>query len=166
MNTTVPTIGQIMNRTVKTLPPATTVADAIRFLTQHHIGGVPVVQADGSLIGMISESVLIDVAFDKSIAQRPISRYMIAEVHVVRPDEPISRAVQLFMLYSFRWLPVVLDGKLVGIITHRDILNHALQWKGSLIDPLIELFPSLAAANQLELSLSTQASGADDTLWD
>lgn len=161
-----PTIGHIMNGHVKALGPNTTVADAIRFLTQHHIGGAPVVDADGSLLGMISELALFDVVFDKAAEQRPVSKYMTADVHFVQPDDPISRAAELFTLYAFRRLPVVVDGKLVGIVTRRDIMNHALQSSGSLVDPLMEIFPSLAAANQLEPSLQAQSIFADDTLWD
>lgn len=165
-DTIVLTIDHIMNRQVKTLGPGATVADAIRFLTQHHIGGVPVVADDGTLVGMISELALIDVVFDKAVEQRPVSKYMAVDVYFVQPDDPISRAAELFTLYAFRRLPVVVDGKLVGIVTRRDIMNHALQWSGSLVDPLMEIFPSLAGANQHEPSLQAQSVSADDTLWD
>ena len=52
--------------------------------------------------------------------------------------------VELFALYSFRRLPVVEDGKLVGIVTRRDLMNHALRTNEVLTEPLLELIPSLA----------------------
>jgi CBS domain-containing protein len=133
-----------MNKHVVGIDPEATVAEAIEILTQQHIGGLPVVTADRAVVGIISELALIDVVFDPAVKHAPISRYMNPEVHVVHPDEPLSRAAQLFALYSFRRLPVVENGRLVGIVTRRDLMNYALQTNDLLADPLIELIPSLA----------------------
>ena len=94
-------------------------------LTQHHIGGAPVVTAEGAVVGVISELALIDVVFDSDAKDSPVSEYMTPEVHTVHPDDPLSRPAQFFALYSFRRLPVVEDGKLVGIVTRRDLMNYA-----------------------------------------
>jgi CBS domain-containing protein len=142
------TIRQVMKQDVAAVRPETTVEQTIEFLTQNHIGGAPVINEDGTLVGMISELALIDVVFDHSVNDVPISKYMNIEVQVVRPDEPLMRAAQLFTLYAFRRLPVVENGKLVGIITRRDLMNHSLRTKHRLEDPLVALIPSLAG-NQL-----------------
>src|SRR5205085_6509720 len=113
---------------------------------QNHIGGAPVVDAEGELIGMISELALIDVVFDEAVKNAPVSKFMTVEVQVVYPYESLSRAAQLFALYAFRRLPVVENGKLVGIITRRDLMNHALETGQVLADPLVEMIPSLALA--------------------
>lgn len=136
-----------MNKRVAAVRPEMTVAETIEFLTQNHIGGAPVVSDQGELVGMISELVLIDVVFDAAVKDAPVSKYMTEEVHVVRADEPLSRAAQLFALYAFRRLPVVEDGKLVGILTRRDLMNYALRTSQVLADPLVELIPSLAPAS-------------------
>jgi CBS domain-containing protein len=135
-----------MNQRIAAVRPEMTVAETIDFLTQHHIGGAPVVDAEGKLVGMISELVLIDVVFDEAIQYSPISKFMTVEVQVVHPNDPLSRAAQLFALYAFRRLPVVEDGKLIGILTRRDLMNHSLRTGKTLADPLIELIPSLATA--------------------
>jgi CBS domain-containing protein len=139
------TVGQVMNRNVATIPANATVAEAINFLTQHHTGGAPVVDPNGKLIGVISELALIDVVFDPAVKERCVTRYMTEEVHAIGPDEPLSRAAQLFALYAFRRLPVVENGKIVGIFTRRDLMNHALQTSKLLTDPLLEIFPGLNA---------------------
>lgn len=138
------TIRDVMSPEVVTIGPDATVAETIEFLTENHIGGAPVVSRNGELVGMISELALIDVVFDEAVKQAPISKFMTVELQIVYPDEPLTRAAQLFALYAFRRLPVVQDGKLVGILTRRDLMNFALRTNLVLSDPLIELIPSLA----------------------
>jgi tRNA nucleotidyltransferase (CCA-adding enzyme) len=137
-------IRDIMNSPVVSIRPETTLEQAIFCLTEHHIGGAPVVANDGAIVGMVSELALIDVVFDAFARFAPVSRYMNQEVHVVYPDDSISRAAQLFALYSFRRLPVAEHGKLVGIVTRRDLMNHALRSCEVLTEPLVELIPALA----------------------
>ena len=137
-------IRQVMNDRVVGIHPDTSVGKAIEVLTKQHIGGLPVVDDDGAVVGMISELALIDVVFDPRVKDAPVSDYMNPEVHLVHPDDPLSRAAQLFALYSFRRLPVVENGKLVGIVTRRDLMNYALNTSTLLADPLIELIPALA----------------------
>jgi CBS domain-containing protein len=140
----VTTIREIMHECVVTIHPEETVATAIDILTRHHIGGLPVVNKAGGVVGMISELALIDVVFDLTVRCAPISKYMTTDVQVVHADDPLSRVAQLFALYSFRRVPVVECGKLVGIVTRRDLMNHALRTNEVLVEPLIELIPSLA----------------------
>ncbi|HJQ78683.1 MAG TPA: CBS domain-containing protein [Lacipirellulaceae bacterium] len=137
-------VREIMNKRVVSIRPDATLAEAIHILTQQHIGGAPVVTADGAVVGVISELAMIDVVFDSDAKNAPVKEYMTAQVHTVHPDDPLSRPAQLFALYSFRRLPVVEDGKLVGIVTRRDLMNYALRSNELLTDPLIELIPSLA----------------------
>ena len=108
------------------------------------IGGAPVVTDDNTIVGMISELALIDVVFDAATRQAPVSQYMTQEIHVVHPDESLTRAAKMFALYSFRRLPVVHDGKLIGVVSRRDLMNHALRTKETLREPLFELIPELA----------------------
>jgi len=137
-------VRDVMNPRVVGIDPNATLAEAVRILTELHIGGAPVVAADGSVVGIISELALIDVVFDPNARNALIREHMTPEVHVIHPDDPLSRPAQLFALYSFRRLPVVDDGKLVGMVTRRDLMNYALRTGELLTDPLIELIPSLA----------------------
>jgi CBS domain-containing protein len=137
-------VRDIMNTRVVGIRPDATLAEAVAMLTEHHIGGAPVVSAEGTVIGMISELAMIDVVFDSDAKDALVKDYMSPEVHTVHPDDPLSRPAQLFALYSFRRLPVVEDGKLLGIVTRRDLMNYALRSNELLTDPLIELIPSLA----------------------
>jgi CBS domain-containing protein len=137
-------VREIMNKRVVSIRPDATLAEAIHILTQQHIGGAPVVTAEGAVVGVISELAMIDVVFDSDAKNALVKEYMTAQVHTVHPDDPLSRPAQLFALYSFRRLPVVENGKLVGVVTRRDLMNYALRSNELLTDPLIELIPSLA----------------------
>jgi CBS domain-containing protein len=139
------TIREVMNSNVVAVRPETTVEETIEFLTQNHIGGSPVVNEEGELVGMVSELALIDVVFDHAIKYAPVSKYMNTELHVVGPDEPLTRAAQLFALYSFRRLPIVENRKLIGILTRRDLMNYSVRTNYAVEDPLVALIPSLAA---------------------
>ena len=136
-------IRDVMHSDVIGIRPDATVAEAIKLLTDRHIGGLPVVASGGAIVGMISELALIDVVFNASVKDAPVADYMTPDVHTVHPNDPLSRAAQLFTLYSFRRLPVVENGKLVGIVSRRDLMNYALQTNKLLADPLTEMIPSL-----------------------
>ena len=138
------TIREIMSREVLAVRPETSVEATIEFLTEHHMGGAPVMNDQGQLVGIVSELALIDVVFDPAVRNFPVSTYMTTDVSNVDPEEPLNRAAQLFALYDFRRLPVVEKGKLVGILTRRDLMNHALTSNQSFSDPLVDLVPSLA----------------------
>ena len=141
------TIGAVMCDRVRPIGSDATVDEAIHFLTENHIGGAPVVNAEGELLGMISELALIDVVFDPALKAAPVTRFMTDGVQSVSRDEPLARAAQLFALYAFRRLPVVENGKLVGIFTRRDLMNYVLRSGDYLTDPLVAVFPSLASVS-------------------
>jgi CBS domain-containing protein len=138
------TIRQIMSPEVFAVRPETTVEATIAFLTEHRLWGAPVTNEEGELVGIISELALIDVVFDGAVRNFPVSKYMTTDVYSVRPDDSLNRAAQLFALYDFRRLPVVEHGKLVGILSRRDLMNHALASGQQFSDPLVDLVPSLA----------------------
>ena len=137
-------VRTIMTKRVVAVRPETTLADAVALLTEHHIGGAPVVDAAGCLVGVISEMEMIDVIFDADARSASVSQYMTCDVQVVAPSDSLPRVAQLFALYSFCRLPVVDDGKLIGIVSRRDLMNHALRSNELLCEPLVELIPTLA----------------------
>jgi CBS domain-containing protein len=153
------TVSQIMNKEVRTLRPEATVAEAIELLTECHIGGAPVVNDAGGLVGMISELALIDVVFQFDMRFAPIDEFVTKDVYSVAPTDPVSRAAQLFALYSFRRLPVVENGKLVGIVTRRDLMSYILKASEVLNDPLVDLLPGL-------VPIVAGNSDHCDTAWD
>ena len=137
-------VADIMNRDVVTVSPEMTLAEAVRVFTKNRVGGAPVVDQDRRVIGMISELQLLDVVFDLEARDLPVSSYLAPNVQCVLPTDSLAHVGQLFALYSFRRLPVVENDRLVGIVTRRDLMNHALSTGERLAEPLFELIPDLA----------------------
>jgi CBS domain-containing protein len=139
----VTTIRQVMSARFAAIQSHDSVAKAIGILSREQASSLPVVDR-GALVGMITDLELIDVVFDREIKNRPVSIFVRPSVHSIDPDESLARVAQLFALYSFWKVPVVENGKLIGLVTCRDLMNYALESGEVLAEPLVELIPSLA----------------------
>lgn len=137
------TIREVMNKIVVSIRPEATLMDAAKLLTRHRISGAPVVTAQGEVVGFIADENLSDMLFDESVRDTPVSAYMTTEVQAVHPHDPISAAATLLAMYGIRRLPVVDNGRFVGVITRRDLLSHMLRHPEPLHEPLFDLIPSL-----------------------
>jgi CBS domain-containing protein len=126
------------------LRPETSLDEAVQSLSAYDCTGAPVVAEDGRLVGILSEQSLLDVLFDMSCRHAPVSDFMTTSVHVVEPGDSLEHAAHMFDLYGIRRLPVVEDGKLVGILTRHDLIRHVLDRGESLDNPLETLLPNLA----------------------
>ena len=100
--------------------------------------------AQGEVIGFISEPDLMDVLFDEDVRSETVSNIMSREVHIVHAGDPISTAAMMFTMYGIRRLPVAEEGRLIGVITRRDLLAYSLLNTETFTEPLVELIPALA----------------------
>ncbi len=136
-------VREIMSKCAVTVRPETKLGEAAQLLAGHHVDGAPVITADRTLVGMISERQLLDILFDVAIRNAPVSEFMTTDVQTVTPDESLVQVAQLLALYSFRRIPVAEDGKLLGVVTRRDLMGYSLRTGTVLVDPLAELIPSV-----------------------
>lgn len=139
-----PLIRDIMSKIVVSIRPEATLIDAVKVLTKHHLSGAPVVAADGQVVGFISEPNLMDVLFDQESRMRKVCDCMSSEVQVVHASDSIATAATMFAMYGFRRLPVVDNGRLIGVVTRRDLLAHSLVSTTAFVEPIVELIPGLA----------------------
>jgi IMP dehydrogenase len=104
-----------------TLLQDATVGDAWAMMSEYKIGGIPVVDADGKLVGIVTNR---DLRFEKNNT-RPIAEVM-TKAGVVTTDKPkdLKAAESILQEKKIEKLPVVDDsGKLLGLITYKDILK-------------------------------------------
>jgi CBS domain-containing protein len=139
-----PVIRDIMSKIVISIRPEATLLSAVKTLTRHHISGAPVVTTQGEVVGFISEPNLMDVLFDAEARKAPVFEYMSRDVHVVDSRDPIGMAAKMLTIYGIRRLPVVENGRFIGVVTRRDLLAYSLQHNEPLSEPLLELIPELS----------------------
>lgn len=104
-----------------TIRPEATVGDALGMMSQHHIGGIPVVDANNFLIGIVTNR---DLRFLDNL-KLPVSQVMTSENIVTAPKGiSLASATEILRQHKFEKLPVVdADGKLVGLITYKDLMK-------------------------------------------
>lgn len=113
----------IMTTDVVTIGQNATVQEAIELLLEKHISGLPVVDAHGKLVGIVTEFALLVIAYDESIRQEKVLKHMSTELITIGPDQPVSKVVDLCLTHRVRRLPVVDEGRLLGLIARRDVLE-------------------------------------------
>jgi len=110
--------------TVATVGPEATVADLLGVLADHNVGALPVVD-DGSLIGIVSERDVVRRlhAGGAALLQAKVSDIMTTEVTTCSPNDDVSDLAAVMTSRRFRHLPVVVDGKLAGIVSIGDLVK-------------------------------------------
>ena len=94
-----------------------------RLIANREISGLPVVDEDGHLVGIITEFALLAMVYDQQVKNHTVAQHMTRELITVEADEPISRVADLCIVHRVRRLPVMKNGRLVGIIARRDVLK-------------------------------------------
>ena len=101
-----------------TLPDTAVVQDALDLMKNYHVGGVPVIDKKGILVGIVTNR---DLRFEKDYKRR-IVEVMTKEVITVSGKVTFDKAAEILQEHRIEKLPVVdKDNKLVGLITYKDI---------------------------------------------
>lgn len=137
----VDTITSILNekksRKVWAINPDATVFEAIEMMSSRNVGALPVVKED-RLVGIVSERDYTRKVILKGRSSRetPVSAIMTGEVITVIPSMKVVSCLQLMTDKSVRHLPVIVDGRLVGIVSIGDLVRHIISAQGALISQL------------------------------
>ena len=108
------------------LDPDMDILQAVPRLIRHNIAGAPVVTAAGILVGILTERDCMLVAMQAEFYAAPggpVRDYMTSDPHTVSPGESILNVAQSFIDGRFHRYPVVEAGRLVGIISRRDVMR-------------------------------------------
>jgi CBS domain-containing protein len=149
---------QIMTQQVITVGADATIVEAVNTMLRHHISGLPVVDAAGKLIGIISEGDFIrraelgtqrkrerwltclvgsgQIAADFVHEHgRKVGDIMTPHPLTVTEDAPLEQIVQVMESNNVKRLPVMRDGRLVGIVTRSDFLGVLAEIAGKVSEP-------------------------------
>ena len=125
-------VKDIMTREVRTCAPDTSLANVAKIMADQDCGSLPVVDADGRVVSMVTDR---DIAIGAGRADQALSKMAVRDVmsktlHSCRPDMPIELASQKMADFRVRRLPVVDGtGTLIGLLTLARIAREAA--KGS-----------------------------------
>ena len=117
------TVGAVMTRGVVTVAPGDPVEAALRAMIDRDIGSVVVCEGE-SPVGVFTErDVTRRVLDDPGMLRRSIGELMSGPAVTAQADAEVVDAFELMNARGIRRLPVVEDGRLVGIVTERDLLR-------------------------------------------
>jgi CBS domain-containing protein len=143
------TVGEIMTKEVITVEKTTTIRELAALITKHRIGSAPVVDDQGNLIGIVTESDLIeqdkslhiptvislfdwviylesDKKFEKELKKvtgQTVADIYTEQVETVTPTTPVNEVADLMSRKKIHTLPVVAGNKLVGIVSRIDLIK-------------------------------------------
>jgi len=148
-------VRDIMDSSPASVSPDASVEEVVRTMREHELPGVPVVDGDGRCVGIVTEADLVlpddqgDLhiphyvnLFGGTVFLEPFGRFeqrlrkafasnaadmMTADPDVVSPDTSIREAARLIHESGHNRLPVVEDGRLVGVVTRVDLLGALAQ---------------------------------------
>ena len=106
--------------------------DAALLLVEHKISGLPVVDDDMILVGIVTEKdvlkLLIEVDSDKRVGD-----YMTTDVKSFDESSSVLDICAHLFLHNIKRVPIVMDGKLVGIVSRRDVIREILRIRGRIV---------------------------------
>jgi CBS domain-containing protein len=118
----------IMTQPALTVTPETSMVDVARLLLTHDITGIPVVDDQMTLLGIITEKDVLDLFEVIQYGDnRTVSSSMSRDVISFGLDDEIDDIRHCLHENSFRRVPIVSDGKVVGIISRHDLIIHMLK---------------------------------------
>ncbi len=117
---------KLMSSPVRTIRPNITITEAQRILLRYGHSGLSVVNEQDQLVGIISRRD-IDLALHHGFSHAPVKGYMTPHLKTITPDTTLPEIESLMVTYDIGRLPVLSDGKLVGIVTRTDVLRQLHQ---------------------------------------
>lgn len=113
----------VNQQSLVTVHAGDSVRAVVHLMTKRHIGAVPVVDADGALVGIFTERDVMCRIVDRDLDPHAttIGQVMTASPVTATPDWPILKALEHMAAGGYRHLPVVENGKLLAIVSIRDL---------------------------------------------
>jgi CBS domain-containing protein len=113
---------------VSTVRPDATVRQLLAALAEHNIGALVVSEDGESIVGIASERDVVRQMHDRGagLLEAPVSSIMTADVRTCTPDEDVDLLRSTMTEHRIRHVPVVRDGKLIGIVSIGDVVKSTI----------------------------------------
>lgn len=106
--------------------PDTPLVEAVRLLMDYQISGLPVVDAEKKIVGMITEKDMLRVLYEQPSELKSVADLMSTKVRAFESEDPLELVVDCLMANHFRRVPVTEHGVLVGLISRADLMGTIL----------------------------------------
>ena len=120
-------IETIMTTDVITVARHTPITRVLEIMSEHDVTGLPVVNDDMTLVGIISEKDLLTLISDQGDNSAQAEDFMTEDIVSFDQDEDIIAICECLTNNHFRRVPIVSQGKLVGIVSRRDIIKYMME---------------------------------------
>ncbi len=113
---------------VVTVPPTATVRELVALLEEHNIGAVVVSEDGQAVAGIATERDLVRrLAHAPDLLDLSVSSIMTSEVRTVTPEDTIQSTRELMTEHRIRHVPVVVDGRLQGLVSIGDVVKSHIE---------------------------------------
>ena len=114
----------IMKTNVLAVTKGTDIYEAIRIMVAHNVTGLPVINNDRLLVGIVTEKDVLTLLYN--IEDRPgrVTDFMTTTVVSFEQDEDLAVVAESLCANHFRRVPILNRGKLVGIVSRKDVIRH------------------------------------------
>ncbi|MGA1823675.1 MAG: HPP family protein [bacterium] len=121
-------IKSIMTNHVISIKEDTQIYKAIDALVNNNISGLPVLSDDGSLLGIVTEKDIMTYMLTADVKDmtKPVAEIMVRDVVSFNEDDDVAKVFKCLMENAFRRAPILSEGKVVGIVSRRNIIKHSL----------------------------------------
>jgi len=145
-------VARAMTRRVFVVAPDTPALEVAGTLAQRHIGCAPVVDGDGHVLGIVTETDFLDLVVQTLHEYPPVavSATMTHDPLTTRANRPLGDVEAEMIRHRVRHMPVVDDdGRLIGLVTHRDVLR----WRSSVLEAGDAFQPDLLVRDAMSRSV-------------
>jgi len=117
----------VMVSNVITVEKDTDIYEAIRTMVEKNITGLPVVNDDMTLAGVITEKDVLKLLYNMEDNAGKVENYMTPEAVSFNEEESLIDIAECFINNHFRRVPILRDGKVVGVISRKEIVAYILK---------------------------------------
>ena len=117
----------IMTTDVISVKKNTSIGNAVDLLVENNVTGLPVVDDDMNLVGIISEKDMLSLLSEPESSAGKVEDYMTKDVVSFEQDEDLIAICEYLVNNHPRRVPIVDSGRLVGIVSRRDIIKYILE---------------------------------------
>ncbi len=104
----------------------TCVYEAISLMVENEVAGLPVVDADGTVAGIISEKDVLKLLYQLEDGDATVEHFMTKDVVTFDEDDSLIDITECFIANHFRRVIITSGGKIAGVVSRRDIIQYIL----------------------------------------